>query len=246
MVLSQKRSRSSSHHHHEAGRSAGPSILLALTALLCCAIAGCGTQSRGELGAASGPRSTAKSSASAAGEHSVVARIDVSSDRILAEGRFHIAPGAASDAEIRSEIKALRKAGVRLPSGNSVESFESAGSYGHAAEVGVPETPWNPHAKPIADWIIPILEWASQHGWRGVVTSGYRTFYEQAQLNAAGAYSAHAGLSNHETTRYPGGAVDVTDSAQLITVLRGYQGPLKLVGGVLGPVDPEHFSATGD
>jgi hypothetical protein len=29
-------------------------------------------------------------------------------------------------------------------------------------------------------------------------------------------------------------------------VLRGYTGPRKLIGGVLGPVDPEHFSATGD
>ena len=38
----------------------------------------------------------------------------------------------------------------------------------------------------------------------------------------------------------------MTEPAQLITVLRGYTGPLKLVGGVLGPVDPEHFSATGD
>ena len=78
------------------------------------------------------------------------------------------------------------------------------------------------------------------------MTSGYRTFYEQEQLNAAGAFSAPAGVSNHETTVYPGGAVDVTNSSQLIAVLRGYTGPLKLIGGVLGPVDPEHFSATGD
>jgi len=91
-----------------------------------------------------------------------------------------------------------------------------------------------------------VLEWAAGHGWAGTVTSGYRTYYEQAQLNAAGAYSAHAGLSNHETTKYPGGAVDVTNPSQLISVLRSYPGPLKLVGGVLGPIDPEHFSATGD
>ena len=191
-------------------------------------------------------RSAAKSPSGATGSRSLVARIDVSSDRIVAEGKFHIASGAASDAEIRREIKDLRRAGVRLPSGNSVESFESAGSYGPTAEVAVPETPWNPRGKPIADWIIPILEWAYQHGWRGTVTSGYRTFYEQAQLNAAGAYSATAGFSNHETTRYPGGAVDVTHPAGLITVLHGYEGPLKLIGGVLGAVDPEHFSATGD
>ena len=40
-------------------------------------------------------------------------------------------------------------------------------------------------------------------------------------------------------------AVDVTDPGQLLQVLQGYTGPYKLVGGVLGPADPEHFSATG-
>ncbi len=180
--------------------------------------------------------------------NSVVARIDASSDAIIAEGKVHIASGAPSDAEVRRELKAARKAGIRLPTGESAASFENApsNSGGAAVEAEVPETVWNPRSKPIADWIIPVLQWAYLHGWKGTVTSGYRTFYEQAQLNAAGAYSAKAGLSNHETTRYPGGAVDVTSSSQLIEVLRNYPGPLKLVGGVLGPVDPEHFSATGD
>jgi hypothetical protein len=177
---------------------------------------------------------------------SVVARIDASSDRIVAEGKFHIASGAPSDAEIRREIAAARKAGIVLPSGESAASFENTPSSGPVAETETPETEWNPRSKPIADWIIPVLEWAAGHGWTGTVTSGYRTYYEQAQLNAAGAYSAHAGLSNHETTKYPGGAVDVTNPSQLISVLRTYPGPLKLVGGVLGPIDPEHFSATGD
>jgi len=176
----------------------------------------------------------------------VVARIDASSDRIVAEGKFHIASGAPSDAEIRREIAAARKAGIVLPSGESAASFENTPSSGPATETETPETEWNPRSKPIADWIIPVLEWAAGHGWAGTVTSGYRTYYEQAQLNAAGAYSAHAGLSNHETTKYPGGAVDVTNPSQLISVLRSYPGPLKLVGGVLGPIDPEHFSATGD
>jgi hypothetical protein len=179
---------------------------------------------------------------------SVVARIDASSDRIVAEGKFHIASGAPSDAEIRREIAAARKAGIVLPSGDSAASFENSpsNSGGVAVEAETPETAWNPRSKPIADWIIPILEWAHLHRWTGTVTSGYRTFFEQAQLNAAGAFSAKAGLSNHETTRYPGGAVDVTSPSQLITVLRAYPGPVKLVGGVLGPIDPEHFSATGD
>jgi hypothetical protein len=179
---------------------------------------------------------------------SVVARIDASSDAIIAEGKVHIASGAPSDAEVRREIRAARKAGIVLPSGESAASFENApsNSGGPAAEVETPETTWNPHSKPIADWIVPILQWASLHGWTGTVTSGYRTYYEQAQLNAAGAYSARAGLSNHETTVYPGGAVDVTSPSQLIDVLGSYPGPVKLVGGVLGAIDPEHFSATGD
>jgi hypothetical protein len=179
---------------------------------------------------------------------SVVARIDASSDAILAEGKVHIAPGAPSDAEIRREIKAARAAGIALPSGDSAASFENAPSNSGAGpiQIATPEAPWNPHSKPIATWIVPVLEWAHEHGWTGTVTSGYRTYYEQAQLNAAGAFSAPAGLSNHETSVYPGGAVDVTNLGQLIQVLQSYHGPLKLVGGVLGPVDPEHFSATGD
>lgn len=177
---------------------------------------------------------------------SVVARIDASSDKIVAEGKLHIASGAPSDAEIRREIKAAKKAGIILPSGESAASFEAGAKYTATAQIETPVTNWNPRSKPIATWIVPILEWASTHGWGGTVTSGYRTYFEQVQLNAAGAFSAPAGLSNHETTAYPGGAVDVTQPGQLIEVLRGYQGPVKLVGGVLGPIDPEHFSATGD
>ena len=109
----------------------------------------------------------------------------------------------------------------------------------------IPQASWNPQQKPIAGWIAPVLQWASEHGWTGTLTSGYRDYSEQASINASGAYSAPAGKSNHESTQYPGGAVDVTNPGQLIQVLKGYTGPDKLVGGVLGPVDPEHFSATG-
>jgi hypothetical protein len=185
-------------------------------------------------------------SATAAKHRAVVARVDASSDQILAEGKVHIAQGAPSDAEVRREINALRKAGIALPSGDSAASFAQANAAAAVAGVETPETVWNPRSKPIATWIIPVLQWAYQHGWTGTVTSGYRSYYEQVQLNAAGAFSAPAGFSNHETAAYPGGAVDVTNPSQLINVLRNYPGPEKLVGGVLGPVDPEHFSATGD
>jgi hypothetical protein len=109
----------------------------------------------------------------------------------------------------------------------------------------IPQASWNPQQKPIAGWIAPVLQWASQHGWTGSVTSGYRSYADQASINASGAYSAPAGKSNHESTEYPGGAVDVSNPGQLLSVLQGYTGPVKLVGGVLGAADPEHFSATG-
>ena len=121
----------------------------------------------------------------------------------------------------------------------------TAAATSSTADVVVPAAAWNPQQKPIAAWISPVLDWASQHGWSGSVTSGYRSYSEQASLNAQGLYSAPAGKSNHESADYPGGAVDVTDPALLSQVLKGYPGPQTLVGGVLGPVDPEHFSATG-
>jgi hypothetical protein len=221
-----------------------------LLLVVCLCVAGCGEAQPGEP-----VRTVVKvvhpvptSPRAAPGAQSVAARMDVSADRIVAEGKVHIAPGAPSDAEVRRELRAARRAGAVVPSGDSVQSFAEAQSQAvvPVAEVETPEASWNPRGKPIATWIVPVLQWAYLHGWRGSVTSGYRTLYEQLQLNAAGAYSAPAGLSNHETARYPGGAVDVTEPAQLTEILRGYPGQEKLVGGKLGPVDPEHFSATGD
>jgi hypothetical protein len=221
-------------------------IRATLLAFACAVTTGCGEATAPRITAAIAKTQATKPHPTAK-PHSIVARIDASSDKVLAEGKVHIAAGAPSNAEIRREIAAARKAGIVLPSGDSAASFENAPSNsGIGAHAVTPETSWNPRSKPIAAWIVPILEWAHEHGWGGTVTSGYRTFYEQVQLNAAGAFSAPAGLSNHETTVYPGGAVDVTSPSQLIAVLRKYPGPVKLVGGVLGPIDPEHFSATGD
>jgi len=183
---------------------------------------------------------------------SVVARVDASSDAALTANPGLIAQGAPSDAQIRREIKEARRAGIPLPSGNTTESFSRSASSAGVAAGGVvaagaeiPDAPWNPRLLPIAGWIVPVLRWAYLHGWTGTVNSGYRTYAQQSTLNAAGRFSAPAGYSNHEFTRYPGGAVDVTSPSQLSSVLARYPGPQKLVGGVLGPIDPEHFSATG-
>ena len=141
----------------------------------------------------------------------------------------------------------LSAAGVAgtAPTTTGLSAGDAASTAGVVPGAVVPQTAWNPEQKPIAGWISPVLDWASQHGWTGTVTSGYRDYSQQASINASGAFSAPAGKSNHETTQYPGGAVDVTDPSQLMQVLKGYTGPYKLVGGVLGPAVPEHFSATG-
>jgi hypothetical protein len=156
---------------------------------------------------------------------------------------------AAGTSSPTSFAGALAQAqGTPLSAASTAPGLDTMGSTSAAGVVPgavVPQTSWNPEQKPIAGWIAPILDWASQHGWTGSVTSGYRDYQQQAAINASGAYSAPAGKSNHETTQYPGGAVDVSNPSQLIDVLKGYAGPYKLVGGVLGAVDPEHFSATG-
>ncbi len=184
----------------------------------------------------------------------VLSRIDV-----IAQAQQQLASpigssGSANAAAIGATLdgtSGTTGSGTSAPTSFATALAQAQGTSGTASTAGVvpgaviPQTAWNPEHKPIAGWIAPILDWASQHGWSGSVTSGYRDYSQQASINASGAFSAPAGKSNHETTQYPGGAVDVTDPSQLIQVLNGYTGPNKLVGGVLGPADPEHFSATG-
>ena len=177
---------------------------------------------------------------------------------VLAQAQQQLASPMGSSAAASASASAIGAtlSGTAAAGASPSTTFASAlaqaqGTTGSTSTAGVvpgaviPQTSWNPQQKPIAGWIAPVLDWASQHGWTGSVTSGYRDYQQQSAINASGAYSAPAGKSNHETTQYPGGAVDVTNPAQLIQVLKGYTGPYKLVGGVLGAVDPEHFSATG-
>jgi murein DD-endopeptidase MepM/ murein hydrolase activator NlpD len=45
------------------------------------------------------------------------------------KGGNFVAPGAPSDAQVRAEIAQARKAGIIVPSGNSVQSFEQGATY---------------------------------------------------------------------------------------------------------------------
>lgn len=95
--------------------------------------------------------------------------------------------------------------------------------------------------KPVAGWIQPILKYARAQGWRGTVNSGYRSRAEQARIYNSGVRPAAVpGTSNHEFTAFPGGAVDVSDAAQLSAILKRSKYGHLLVWA--GGKDPVHFS----
>lgn len=110
---------------------------------------------------------------------------------------------------------------------------------------------WNPSRKPVATWIVPILQWAAQHGWKGQVTSGYRTDAEQMKAATAFGLSRYGPggplASNHcGDQTYPKGAVDVTGGPELLTVLKDYTGTPTLKWGGDSIEDAVHYSATGN
>lgn len=93
--------------------------------------------------------------------------------------------------------------------------------------------------KPVAAWIKPWLVYARKHGWKGTVSSGYRSYADQARIYASGVRpAARPGTSNHEGANFPRGAIDVTDQYTLDRILRRARSPLKFAGSK----DPVHFS----
>lgn len=119
-------------------------------------------------------------------------------------------------------------------------------------DIGVvtPKAPWNPQGKPVAEWIVPILQYAYNHGWRGSVESGYRSDAEQTAIYKSGVRPAAVPRSmggsgsNHEGNRFPAGAVDIVDAAGLAKVLEGSPYAKTLV--YAGSKDPVHFSHPHD
>ena len=115
------------------------------------------------------------------------------------------------------------------------------GGGGGAVPGGAAGTVMDPSGKLVAGWIEPILGWARQHGWRGSVTSGYRSLAQQTAIYNSGVRPAAVpGTSNHEGTVYPRGAVDVSDASQLSSVLSRSPYASTLVWA--GSKDPVHFS----
>jgi hypothetical protein len=99
----------------------------------------------------------------------------------------------------------------------------------------------NFEGKQVAAWIKPALVYARKQGWKGQVNSGYRSFEEQTRIYNSGVRpAAKPGTSNHEGSDFPRGAVDVSDAAQLSSILRASPWARKLV--YAGTKDPVHFS----
>lgn len=101
--------------------------------------------------------------------------------------------------------------------------------------------------KPVAKWIIPWLERSRKAGWKGVVTSGYRTpaYSTSLCIDRCGAPTCPGtcggASSNHSGKKYPAGAVDVTDEVTFASVQRRIGSPLR---NDL-PADRVHFSVSG-
>lgn len=95
----------------------------------------------------------------------------------------------------------------------------------------------------VAAWIAPALKWAREHGWKGEVTSGYRSYDQQRAIYNSGVRPAAVpGTSNHEGDQYPRGAVDVdrADAQSLANILS--KSPYAKLLKYAGAKDPVHFS----
>lgn len=93
----------------------------------------------------------------------------------------------------------------------------------------------------VAGWIAPALQYAREHGWKGQVNSGYRSFADQTRIYNSGVRpAAKPGTSNHEGTEFPRGAVDVSDPEILSEILKKSKYATMLQWA--GSRDPVHFS----
>jgi len=92
--------------------------------------------------------------------------------------------------------------------------------------------------------VIRALSFARGHGWSGTVTSGFRTYGEQAALYqrspAGGPLAAKPGTSSHEF----GQAVDVTNPGGFGATMTSAPPGARLYNR-LGAADPVHYSVSG-
>lgn len=101
-----------------------------------------------------------------------------------------------------------------------------------------------------ASWLVPYLQWARAHGWKGYLTSGWRdpAYSEKLCLSMCGRPSCPgrcAGrASNHSGSVKPHGAIDVSDYYTFGRLMRSCPYTPHIYNA-LGAQDPVHMSATG-
>lgn len=102
---------------------------------------------------------------------------------------------------------------------------------------------------PCANWLIPYLSFAREHGWQGRLQSGFRdpAFSEHLCQQMCGAPSCPgrcAGrTSNHSGSVKPKGAIDVSDFHRFGALMTKCPLSPRIFNDL--PIDPVHYSATG-
>lgn len=103
---------------------------------------------------------------------------------------------------------------------------------------------------PVANWMIPYLDWARRNGWKGRLVSGWRDpdYSRSLCMRMCGAPRCPgrcAGTSsNHVGSAKPNGAVDVSDYATFERLMLRCPYEPKLINR-LDARDPVHFSVSG-
>lgn len=163
------------------------------------------------------------------------------------------APAAPAQDRVQTALGLVSSLGGVDPTIGSTGTVGSpqTGSNGvSGASAPAPAPPGTPKGTPklatfdgkqVAGWIAPALEYARAHGWKGTVSSGYRTYAQQKAIYDSGVRpAAKPGTSNHEGAQFPAGAVDVTNAQQLSSILARSPYRQQLIWA--GAKDPVHFS----
>lgn len=104
---------------------------------------------------------------------------------------------------------------------------------------------------PVANWLIPYLDWARQNGWKGRLVSGWRdpNYSRSLCMRMCGAPRCPgrcAGTSsNHVGSNKPHGAIDVSDYVTFERLMARCPLTPKL-RNTLDARDPVHFSVPGN
>jgi hypothetical protein len=169
--------------------------------------------------------------------------------------------GAAAGAELRARLthpnrwqavahgtERQRKAAVRR--GQRARLAERVAWARNRARAAVTGGVRTYDGRPVAAVLVPYLDWARRHGWRGVLASGYRTpaYSESLCLRMCGRPSCPgrcAGRStNHSQTTLSHAACDVTDYVTFRRLMAECPMHPRLTNHL--PIDPVHFSVPGN